>query len=106
MWSLFNSSNTTVKHVMNYAMLNTNSTLGENMKYFMYKYDIPYDMWAMPVYNILNKCDKFNNKLKVFREEDTHAILIRDLCILRDSSYHDIMHVNDIIYAINYYSTL
>ena len=28
------------------------STLGENMKYFVYKYNIPDDMWTMPVYNM------------------------------------------------------
>ena len=87
---------------MNYAIQNTNSTLGENMKYFMYKYNISYEMFSTPVYNVLRKCDNFNQIN--YGEEDSHAVLITDLCMLRDS--HQETNSEEIIVAINPYRTL
>jgi len=55
-------------------------------------------MFSRPVF----KCDAFNQIN--YGDEDSHAVLIRDLCMLRDS--HQETNSEEIIFAINCYSTL
>ena len=40
-----------------YSMHNSDTTIGENVRYFMYKYKIVYDDWFNDLFNIFNRID-------------------------------------------------
>ena len=42
-------------------MHNTNSTLGENLRYFMYNYNLTLDDWNQNINNIYKKVDMYVN---------------------------------------------
>ena len=65
-------------------MHNTNSTLGENVRYFMYKYNLTLDDWNQNINNIYKKVDMYVNK-HADRAVECVAIAIRELCDMRDS---------------------
>ena len=45
LWNLLNSENVLFSRICKYSMCNTDSTIGENIRYFVYKYDLLYDDW-------------------------------------------------------------
>ena len=47
LWNLFNSDNVLFRRIIRYSMHNSDTTIGENVRYFMYKYKIVYDNWLM-----------------------------------------------------------
>ena len=47
LWNLFNSDNVLFSRIIRYSMHNSDTTIGENVKYFMYKYKIVHDDWLM-----------------------------------------------------------
>ena len=54
LWNLFNSENILFRRIIRYSMHNSDTTIGENVRYFMYKYKIVYDDWFNDLSNILN----------------------------------------------------
>ena len=40
LWNLFNSENVLFRRIIRYSMHNSDTTIGENVRYFMYKYKI------------------------------------------------------------------
>ena len=45
LWNLFNSDNVLFSRIIRYSMHNSDTTIGENVRYFMYKYKIVYNDW-------------------------------------------------------------
>ena len=64
-------------------MHNANSTLCENFRYFMYKYNITNDDWNQNINNIYKKVDLYVNNHDD-RAVECFAIAIRELCDMRD----------------------
>ena len=65
-------------------MHNSDTTIGENVRYFMYKYKIVYEDWFKDLSNIFNRID---NQIKNTTQLDDIylASAIRELCKARDS---------------------
>ena len=57
-------------------MHNANSTLGENVRYFMYKYNLTLDDWNQNINNIYKKVDMYVNN-HADRAVECVAIAIR-----------------------------
>ena len=71
LWNLFNSENVLFRRIIRYSMHNSDTTIGENVRYFMYKYKIVYDDWFNDLSNIFNRID---NKIK-------NTIQLDDICL-------------------------
>ena len=51
-----------------YSMHNANNTLGESVRYFMYKYNLTLDDWNQNINNIYKKVDMYvNNQLSALQ---------------------------------------
>ena len=82
LWGLLNSENVLFSRICKFSMCNTDSTIGENIRYFVYKYDLLYD-------------DGFRDLNRIYEKLDVHvhsntnyddvclADAIRELCSLR-----------------------
>ena len=65
-------------------MHNSDTTIGENVRYFMYKYKIVYDDWFNDLSNIFNTIDShIRNTIQL--DDICLAGAIRELCEARDS---------------------
>ena len=65
LWNLFNSDNVLFSRIFRYSMHNSDTTIGENVRYFMYKYKIVYDDWFNDLSNILNTIDSHFQNITV-----------------------------------------
>ena len=54
-WNLFNSPYAMHKSVINGLFYNKGSTISENIRYFMYKYDINMYDWGKPLNIVIKK---------------------------------------------------
>ena len=81
---MLNSEYELYNKIVKYSMHNANSTLGENVRYFMYKYNLTLDDWNQNINNIYKKVDMYVNN-HVDRAVECVAIAIRELCDMRDS---------------------
>ena len=65
-----------------YFLCNGDTTLGENISYFMYKYKMSYKDWYSPFYNINKYIDTYvmNNCISSLYS----GISIKELCMTRD----------------------
>ena len=54
---LFNSENVLFSRICRYSVYNSDTTMGENIRYFMYKYNISYNIWYGNLSNIYVKID-------------------------------------------------
>ena len=83
-WKMLNSECELYNKIVKYCMHNANSTLGENVRYFMYKYNLTLDDWNQNINNIYKKVDMYVNN-HADRAVECVAIAIRELCDMRDS---------------------
>ena len=70
--------------IVKYSMQNANSTLDENVRYFMYTFNLTLDDWNQNINNIYNKVDMYVNNHADCAVEYV-AIAVRELCDMRDS---------------------
>ena len=86
-WKMLNSEYELYNIIVKYSMHNANSTLGENVRYFMYKYNLTLDDWNQNINNIYKKVDMYvnNHADHADRAVECVAIAIRELCDMRDS---------------------
>ena len=84
LWNLFNSDNVLFSRIIRYSMHNSDTTIGENVRYFMYKYKIVYNDWFNDLSNIYNRID---NQIQLITQLDDICLAgaIRELCEARDS---------------------
>ena len=83
-WKMLNSEYELYNKIVKYSMHNANSTLGENVRYFMYKYNLTLDDWNQNINNIYKKVDIYVNN-NADRAVECVAIAVRELCGMRDS---------------------
>ena len=62
------------------------STLAENIRYLMYKYDISIDDWDQSLSYVVNKVLKYNTDHTIIDNVYTANVII-DLCHERDSCH-------------------
>ena len=70
-WTLINRPNQLYNQIVKYSLYNCTTIIGENVRYFMNKYDISRDDWNSPI-NILY------NKIDLYRTQHTS---IYDICV-------------------------
>ena len=84
LWSMINSNCKLYRNIVNLSLNNVSTTIGENLRYFMYKYLIQEYDWYESINIIYKKIDSymlshFNAKVQC------DAAVIRELCESRDS---------------------
>ena len=94
-WNLFNSPYAIHKSVVNGSFHNKGSTISENIRYFMYKYDINMYDWGKPL-NIVMEKVYANDKLHTDVDIQCTANAIVDLCQDRDNHRYDVFTSSDI----------
>ena len=62
-WTLINSQNQLYNQIVNYSLYNCITIIGENVRYFMNKYDISRDYWNSPINILYNKINILYNKM-------------------------------------------
>ena len=76
-------------------MHNSDTTIGENVRYFMYRYKIVYDDWFNDLFNIFNRIDnQIKNTIQL--DDICLASVIRELCETRDSGFKQFVDRNQI----------
>ena len=94
-WNLFNSPYAIHKSVVNGSFHNKGSTISENIRYFMYKYDINMYDWGKPLNIVMEKVYAYD-KLHTDVDIQCTANAIIDLCQDRDYHRYDVFTSSDI----------
>ena len=84
LWTLFNSGYDIYRTIIKNSLHNRNTTLGENVRYFMHKYNIVFTDWFENINILYNKIDiyvKHNFDAESFYVGNT----IGELCEARDN---------------------
>ena len=81
---LFNSENVLFSRICRYSVYNNDTTMGENIRYFMYKYNISYNIWYGNLSNIYVKIDTHVRSITNYNNVCT-AGAIRELCEAHNS---------------------
>ena len=82
-WNLINSENNVYRQITQYSLYNCTTTIGENIRYFMYKYRINHSDWNGPIIVIFNKIDIYADQHTNIDDKCT-ATAVRELCETRD----------------------
>ena len=97
LWNLFNDDNLLFRRIIRYSIHNSDTTIGENVRYCMYKYKIVYDDWFNDLSNIFNRID---NQIKNTTQLDGMCLhvasAIRKLCESRDSGIVQFVDCNQL----------
>ena len=64
---MLNSDYKLCNKIVKYSMHNANSTLDENVRYFMYKYNLTLDVWNQNINNIYKKVDMYETIMLIVR---------------------------------------
>ena len=96
-WNLINSENNLYGSIVKLSLYNNSTTLGENIRYFMYKYKIYDYEWYDSINVIFKKIDRYVLS-RLDEDVQCDAIAIRELCESRDSCYdlmfdHSELHI-------------
>ena len=78
-----NSEHSLFNTIITFSLFNMSTTIGENINYFMYKYNIAMSDWYNSFSYIDKKIDVYvNRKVDINVKYNAHAI--QDLCEMRD----------------------
>ena len=93
-WNLMNSEYPLFVNIVKYSLNNSNTVIGENARYFMYKYKMSYKDWYSPIHIIYRKIDTYvtNNRYNISHT----GITIRGLCDVRDGGSLDNFNINEV----------
>ena len=80
---MFNSDNVFFKRVCRYSVCNCDTTMGENVRYFMYKYNLLNSDWYGDLSKIYLKIDAHVHCI-TNQDDICIAEAIRELCEARD----------------------
>ena len=97
---MLNSEYELYDKIVKYSMHNTNTTLGENVRYFMYKYNLTLDDRDQNINNIYKKVDKYVNN-HADRAVECVAIAVTELCDMRDSDDTQVFSGSDLKFMID-----
>ena len=93
-WTLINSPNQLYNQIVKYSLYNCTTIIGENVRYFMNKYDISRDDWNSPINILYNKIDLYSTQHTLL-DDICVATSIRELCESRDSEYTNLFDRNE-----------
>ena len=93
-WTLINSPNQLYNQIVKYSLYNYTTIIGENVRYFMNKYDISRDDWNSPINILYNKIDLYSTQHTLL-DDICVATSIRELCESRDSEYTNFFDRNE-----------
>lgn len=100
LWNLFNSNYNIYNVIAKCSLYNCNTSMGENIRYFMFKYDIMYEDWFNNINYVYNKIDAIITK-SVNHENRCVATVIRELCVSRDYPDTHIFEHKELIFMID-----
>ena len=81
-WFCLNSDNNIIKNVTASSLKHSYSNLGENYRYFSYKYNITPYMWNRELSCIIKQLYNYVNR---FHSPHHEAVMVRELCISIDN---------------------
>ena len=79
--------------IVKYSLYNCTTILGENVRYFMNKYDVSRD-WNSPINILYNKIDLYSIQHTLL-EDICMTTSISELCESRDSEYTNLFDRNE-----------
>ena len=79
--------------IVKYSLYNCTTILGENVRYFMNKYDVSRD-WNSPINILYNKIDLYSIQHTLL-EDICVTTSISELCESRDSEYTNLFDRNE-----------
>ena len=80
--------------IVKYSLYNCTNIIGENVRYFMNKYDISRDDWNSPINILYNKIDLYSTQHTLL-DDICVATSIKELCESRDSEYTNFFDRNE-----------
>ena len=87
LYNIFNSENQLYTLMIKYSLTNCDSTLGENFRYLMHKYEFDMHQWYGSITSSFNKIDLYITSHTVIEDRCT-GMAIRELCSIRDGIDH------------------
>ena len=102
-WSCLNSENCVVKTISQLATKLPRSVFGHNYIYFSYEYSIMSHQWYES-YNFVHH--SIMDSISLNCTDHNYGIMIRDLCLYRDSSDPHVLTATEIPQLIEYLSTI
>ena len=97
-WPLYNNY-ALYSNVLRFSFENGNSTLGENVRYLMHKYDIVNSDWSQNIDILYSKVEVYINRLMNIDHKYTGSV-IRELCETRDSCNILFLRPNELLHLI------
>ena len=85
-WTLINSPNQLYNQIVKYSLYNCTTIIGENIRYFINKYDISRDDWNSPINILYNKIYSYSTQHTLI-DDLCVTTSIRELCGSRDLEY-------------------
>ena len=73
--------------MIKYSLINCDSTLGENIRYMMHKYEFDMHQWYGSITSLFNKNDLYITS-HTFIEDRCTGMAIKELCGIRDGTNH------------------
>ena len=111
-WTLINSPNQLYNQIVMYSLYKCTIIIGENVRYFINKYDISRDDWNSPINILYNKIDLYSTQHTLI-DDICVATSIRELCESRDSEYTNFFDryesrklIDFLLHKLNSYSLL
>ena len=98
-WSLYNSNYALYSNILRFSLQNGNSTLGENVRYLMHKYDIVNSDWSQNIDILYSKVELYINRLMNINHKCTGSV-IREMCETRDSGNTHFFEPNELLHFI------
>ena len=98
-WSLYNSNYALYSNILRFSLQSGNSTMGENVRYLMHKYDIVNSDWSQNIDIVYSKVEVYINRLMNINHKCTGSV-IRELCETRDSCNTHFFEPNELLHLI------
>ena len=89
-WNLYNSSHELHKTIVKNCFYNKGSTLAENIRYLMYKYDITINDWHQSLNYVIKKVYTYDSD-RTNGNDTCTANVIRELCHDRDTHHYPVI---------------
>ena len=103
LWSNLNSDNAAVQLTTRSSIRSERSVMGDNYRYFSYKYDIKPYQWFEP-FCVITKCITRYISFHVHHTQD--AFHVRELCLSRDSGEITVLTSTEMSQLIEYLCTI
>ena len=104
-WKMLNSEFELYYKIVKYSMHNANSTFGENVRYFMYKYYFTLDDWNQNINKIYKKVNMYVNNHADRAVESVAIAVNRELCDIRDSDDTQVFSGSELKFMIDMFCT-